>query len=95
MESSEYFDGVVVQSLMDTGVAEKVIHAVTATCTTYANMKGLLFAGFNRDYTVVLFMDVKRSKEILRVPYTQVKAEAFEYLESQQQKEAKKDGCSN
>lgn len=89
MESSKDFDDVVVQSLIDTGVAEKIIHAVTATCVTYANQKGLLFAGFNKDYTDALFMDVKRSTEFLRIPYTQVKAEAFKYLESQQKQKEK------
>lgn len=91
MESSKDFDDVVVQSLIDTGVAEKIIYAVTATCVTYATKHGLRFAGFSKDFTVAVFYDPKAPKEnkYKRVPYVDVKAEAFELLEEQQKVEVK------
>lgn len=87
----ESFDDVVLQSLVDTGVAEKIIHAVTATCVTYATKHGLRFAGFSEDYEVAVFYDPEAPKEtkFKRVPYADVKAEAFELLEEQQKVEVK------
>lgn len=87
----ESFDDVVLQSLVDTGVAEKIIHAVTATCVTYATKHGLRFVGFDESYKVAVFYDLEAPEEakLKRVPYVDVKAEAFELLEEQQKVEVK------
>ena len=80
----ESFDDVVLQSLVDTGVAEKIIHAVTATCVTYAQLHDMKFTGFSDDFEEALFFQ-PTSGEIIRIPYPEVKAEAYEHLETQQQ----------
>ncbi len=83
MQSSKEFDDVVLQSLVDTGVAEKIIHAVTATCVTYAQLNDMTFAGFSDDFEEALFFQ-PASGEIVRIPYHEVKSDAFDYLETQQ-----------
>lgn len=80
----ESFDDVVLQSLIETGVAEKIIHAVTATCVTYAQLHDMKFTGFSDDFAEALFYQPK-SMEIVRIPYHEVKSAAFDYLETQQQ----------
>ena len=80
----ESFDDVVLQSLIETGVAEKIIHAVTATCVTYAQLHDMKFTGFSEDFEEALFYQPK-SMEIVRIPYQEVKPEAYEHLETQQQ----------
>lgn len=91
MESSKDFDDVVVQSLIDTGVAEKIIHAVTATCVTYATKHGLRFAGFSEDFELAVFYnpEAPTDNKFKRVPYVDVKAEAYELLEEKQKVEVK------
>ena len=84
MASSKEFDDVIVQSLVDTGVAEKIIHAVTATCVTYAQLHDMTFTGFSDDFEEALFFQ-PASGEIVRIPYTEVKTEAYEHLETKQQ----------
>ena len=81
MQNTKAFEDVITQSLIDTGVAEKIIHAVTATCVTYAKEHELLFAGFSDDFVEALFYEGE-SKEIVRVPYDEVKEEAFKLLET-------------
>lgn len=82
----ESFDDVVLQSLIETGVAEKIIHAVTATCVTYAQLHDMKFTGFSEDFAEALFFQPE-SGEILRVPYPEVKSVAFDHLETKQQQE--------
>lgn len=72
------------EALIDTGVAEKIIYAVTATCVAFGEAKGLTFAGFSDDFAEAIYLN-KETSAMERFDYDQVKAEAFEYLESKKE----------